>query len=845
MSLLVRLFLLVMVAVLPVIGIQAYGILQLRAEREAEVDAQAARLLSVVEDEKFRLVESARFILSALSEADFLRAGSWAGCQRHLESFARRAPAHRTILVADLDGRVLCSGEPAAVGTSVAGQPHVQRALGEGRFVIGERMQITGGAVLPFALPYMDENGTPAGILTVTLSLDTFSDRFAAHRLPPGASLTLADGNGTVLIAQPPGSASEGEPLPEPQRQLASNPAAGVAHLPDPQGRTRVVAYSPAGPDENLFASVSMDHAEAMRHIDHVARSGLAVAVVGLLTAVVGTWVGGTLFIRRPVEALMRAARGWTAGDSGARARLRDHGSEIGRLGSAFDAMAETLEARERALRVTNERFQTALKNSRVVVFNQDCDLRYTWIHGPALGYGVTEIIGKMDRDLFENPEDSARLEAIKRRVIETGEGTREEVGIRHKGEIFFYDLTVDPLRDARGIMVGVTCAAVDVTLHKRTETALQQAREEAERAANAKSKFLGVASHDLRQPVQSLYLFSAALAERMEGHPALPMLDRMRHALDTLKALLDGLLDMSRLESGKLEVRPAEVRLNQVLGRLVAEYEPRARQKGLTLRTIPTSAWVRTDPALLERILRNFIENALRYTDRGRILIGCRRVGAGLRVEVCDTGVGIPRDRLEDIFEEFTQINKGRTGRGLGLGLAIVKRLSSLLGHRVSVRSVVGRGSCFAVELPRVDSVADRPMPTAARPASGAASKGLILVIDDEAIILLGLKAMLEGWGFEVMTARSQEQALERLKVDGRRPQLLLADYQLQKGRTGPEALDAVQGIVGKDIPGIILTGDTAPERVREAERYGYRILYKPVLPSDLRKAMVGDAAA
>ncbi|MDQ2103291.1 PAS domain-containing protein [Azospirillum isscasi] len=986
MTLLARLFLLVLLAVLPALGIQAYSVLQFRAERAEEVAAQAQRLLHLVEGEQARIVDGARLMVTSIAESAALRSGDYAQCQAHLSRLVQRAPEYGNLSVLDRGGTVLCSASPDDARPA-ANQPHVLRALEEGRFVVGEwtapgPAAEPGTAMLPFAVPFRNESGAVAGVVTLGLDLPWLSANFAARPLPENASLLVSDRKGTILVKLPNGIAQRGERMPNPYLDLLDEPRGGVITLPGMDGVARVLAYSPSRQGtRDLFVSVGLDHTAAAGTIDRATRQGLLMTLAGLVVAILAAWIGGTLFIRRPVEALIRATQGWSAGNSSARAGLVDRKSEIGQLGRAFDAMAETLETRERALRgseehlravldalptfigvlspagdvlqvnqaavrttglpverivgrpfhescrsafagaagdrlraaveraahgesarfdaavraagdhpavmevrvtpmrgadgrithlivsgiditerktseealrVADERFRTALRNSGVVVFNQDSALRYTWMHNPALGYTAERVVGKTDIEVFEDAADAEALTAVKRRVLDTGEGVREEVRIRHAGQDHFYDLTIDPLRGPDGALAGITCAAVDVTGRKQAEADLRRAREEAEHAATAKSKFLAAASHDLRQPVQSLYLFAAALGDRLQGHPSLPLLDNMRQALDTLKGLLDGLLDMSRLESGKIAANPAEVRLGQILGRLVAEYAPRAAQKGLELRAVPTRAWVRTDPSHLERILRNLIENALRYTRQGRILIGCRRSGPDrLRVEVWDSGVGIPADRLEDIFEEFTQI-QGNGDRGLGLGLAIVKRLSKLLDHRVRVRSKEGIGSVFSVELPRV--VAEKPRSAAVPPAgmdlfrqaaNDCATKGMVLVIDDEAIILLGLKAMLEGWGYSVLTARSGDQALERLRADGRRPQIVLADYQLQQGRTGPEALAAVQGLVGKDVPGIILTGDTAPERLDEARRNGFSILHKPVFPNDLRKMMASAGAA
>ena len=980
MTLLARLFVLVLLAVLPAIGIQLYSVLQQRADREREVALQAERLLDLVEGEQARIIDGARLVVTAIAESAAVRAGDRDRCQDHLLRLVRRSHQYRTLSVMDPDGRVLCSGSPETDAAAASAlRPYVRQAVEDDRFVVGEWAPLGppgGVSVLPFALPFRDEAGAVAGAVTLGLDLPWLSATFAARSLPDSASLTVTDRKGAILVKLPNGIAQRGERVPRPYLELVGSGQDGVVTMPGLDGLARVVAYSTAGQGaRDLFISVGIDHRAAMGSIDRSTRDGLLMTLGGLLVAVAAAWIGGTLFIRRPVETLIRATQGWRDGNSSARAGLADRTSEIGQLGHAFDAMAETLEARERALRgserhlravldslpafigvltpegvvlhvndaaraiaglpaediigrpfeetgwwppgsrerdrlreavaraargeasrfdapvrragartitidigltpmldvegrvthliasgiditerkrteealrVANERFRTALRNSGVVVFNQDRELRYQWIHDPAQGYTTEPVIGRTDREIFPDQRDAERLITIKRRVLETGEGAREEILIHGQGRPFYYDLTVDPLRGTDGAILGVTCAAVDVTERKQAEADLRRAREEAEQAATGKSRFLAAASHDLRQPVQSLYLFAAALGDRLQGHPSLPLLDNMRQALDTLKGLLDGLLDMSRLESGKIVATPTDLRLGQLLGRLVVEYAPRAAQKGLELRAVPTRAWVRTDPAHLERILRNLIENALRYTRKGRILIGCRRAGNNLRVEVCDSGMGIPADRLEEIFEEFTQL--GAPGApGLGLGLAIVKRLSKLLGHPVGVRSREGRGSAFTVELPRV--VVARGRPAAAvevrQAANDSATRGLVLVIDDEAIILLGLKAMLEGWGYDVLTARSGDQALERLRADGRRPQIVLADYQLQQGRTGPEALVAIQGVVGKDVPGIILTGDTAPERLQEARRNGFRILHKPVFPNDLRRMMAEAGAA
>ncbi|WP_029007647.1 PAS domain-containing protein [Azospirillum halopraeferens] len=984
MTLLTRLFLLILLAVLPALAIQAYGVAELREQRESVVADQAERLLRLVEGEQARLIEGARQAATVVAESSFLRAAELDRCQVYLERLAALTPGHQTVYVSDAHGRILCSGAPDAVGSPVDGALFA-RAMETGAFTIGAftRWPPDGRPVLPFAVPYAGPDGKRAGVVAVTLDLPWLADILSDRTLPEGASLTVADRNGIILVRLPDNAGGVGTRLPESHLRLDLDldtalrqgdkryPRTGVTVAPGLDGTMRVLAFTPAADnDHQLFISVGLDHARAMAEVEETTLRGLAMTLLGLVVAALAAWIGGTLFIRRPVQALVDAARDWRDGRWSARAGLGDRRSEITLLGQAFDSMAEALEARERelrakerhladvldslpaftvvlnpegvvlqsnraaldmsglaiadalgqrfdaiawwcgdadrarlrnavesaargrpsrfdtalcgaagglriidftlapmtdgagrithliasgiditertrteeALRVAEARFRTALKNSGVIVSNQDRDLRYTWIHnGPA---DAAAVIGRTDREVLGGspPEDVKRIIAMKRRVLATGEGESGEVCARVGGEHRYYDLTVEPLRDPAGAVVGITCAAVDVTDRRRDADAVRAAREEADAANIAKSKFLAAASHDLRQPVQSLLLFAAALGDRLRDHPSMPLLENLREALGTLKTLLDSLLDMSRLESGKIVATPAAVRLDDVLGRLAAEYAPRAREKGLELRAVRTGAWVRSDPALLERILRNLIENALRYTPAGRVLVGARRGKGTVRLEVWDTGVGIPAHQIDRIFEEFTQLDESRNERGLGLGLAIVKRLARLLGHPVTVRSVPGRGSTFAVTLPSLAAPAN-PREVRAVAADDPA-KGMVLVIDDEAIVLLGLKAMLEGWGYDVIAACSGDQAMAMLRKDGRRPRLLLADYQLQHGRTGPQALVAIQGVVGREVPGIILTGDTTPERLAEAERNGFRVLHKPVFPNDLKKVMTAAAA-
>jgi signal transduction histidine kinase/CheY-like chemotaxis protein len=367
-----------------------------------------------------------------------------------------------------------------------------------------------------------------------------------------------------------------------------------------------------------------------------------------------------------------------------------------------------------------------------------------------------------------------------------------------------------------------------------RNQADLQRARLQAEQANQAKSAFLAAASHDLRQPVQSLVLFLNLLKERLTTQPAAALLAHMEQALDAVAMLLNSLLDVSKLDAGLITANPVAMPLAPILDRLEAEYGPRARAAGLRLRLVGSRAVIRSDPVLLERMLRNLLENSLKYTERGSVLLGCRRRGDRLRIEVIDTGIGIARDKLEAVFEEFYQIGNLERDRakGLGLGLAVVRRLAGLLGYTVEVRSALGRGSAFSVMVPLIGRSAALPPPAAAGDEAG----GVVVVVDDDPLVRAGLEAMLTDWGHAVVGAGSLDETMQALDR-GVIPRVVLADYRLGAGATGLEAIHAIQERLGRPVPAALMTGDADPELLGQAKRGGFRLLQKPVGPSELRQ--------
>ena len=362
-----------------------------------------------------------------------------------------------------------------------------------------------------------------------------------------------------------------------------------------------------------------------------------------------------------------------------------------------------------------------------------------------------------------------------------------------------------------------------------------------AEEASTAKSRFLAAASHDLRQPVHALTLFVAALRPRVNDAEAKRLLDHIDSSVQAMGGLFNGLLDISRLDAGVVEVHPQTFAMHPLLERICRDYAGDAETKHIELTCRPTRAAVYSDPLLVERVVRNIVANAIAYTDSGRILVGCRRRGRTLSVQVWDTGRGIPATEQARIFTEFYQVANPERDRskGVGLGLAIVKRLTALLGHPLILRSQPERGSVFTLDMPLSDA-AVTPASVGYEDAGELVASGLILVVDDEATIQMAMKSLLEGWGFQAIVAGSFDEILPLLANCPDRPALMICDYRLRAHEDGIRVIERLRAEYNDDeIPGMLITGDTAPDRLKEAQDSGLLLLHKPVANSRLRAAI------
>jgi two-component system CheB/CheR fusion protein len=445
--------------------------------------------------------------------------------------------------------------------------------------------------------------------------------------------------------------------------------------------------------------------------------------------------------------------------------------------------------------------------------------------------------IGRPLADLSSLSTDTTRLDDA-RIVLKTQMPVERDIQTRGGA---WFRRRILPYRTQDNNIEGIVITFTDTTLRRQTADALAEAKRRADNASMAKSRFLAAASHDLRQPLQTLALLQGQLAKAVEGDKAKKLVRRLDEMLGTMSGMLNSLLDINQIEAGTTTAAIGEISLNDLLTRLREEYDYAAQAQGLSLRVVPCSLWVRSDPRLLEQMIRNLLSNALKYTLSGRVLLGCRRLGSMATIEVWDTGIGIPAAEFDAIFDEYHQLDNParQRSRGLGLGLAIVQRLGHLLGHHVHMKSRQGHGSGFMIDVPIV------AIPARAGAGAGAGAGAILarcahlLVIEDDAEIREALVQMLEDEGHRVSVAADGTSAVAAITNGRLRPDLILADFNLPGEMNGQQAIARARGLLKQKTPGIILTGDISIAALRDIALNHCLHLNKPVKLEDINQAI------
>jgi PAS domain S-box-containing protein len=492
----------------------------------------------------------------------------------------------------------------------------------------------------------------------------------------------------------------------------------------------------------------------------------------------------------------------------------------------------------ELAILEREHRLEEALRAGGVITF--DWDLRAGLIRlsqnaTEILGLGPTQSLVSAEWLRQIHPDDrqsvTARLN-ISRLDERPHSMTFRFLRPDGRGEVWLEQVAVTHF-DLAGKPARINGLATDVTERKRFEGEISRAWKSAALADQAKTSFLSAASHDLRQPLQTLRFLQTALEPHLPDGEGRNLVGGIGRSLDTMSSILSSLLDVNRLEDGNLRPSKRDFAINEVFDSLTADFLDPVADKGLRWRLVRSELVVHSDKGMIEGMLRNLVSNAVRYTDRGKILLGCRRAGEKVRIEVWDSGIGISQDQLPYIFEEYYQGEQGTERGGFGLGLAIVRRMGKVLDHRIDVQSTPGRGAVFSIEVPRGHSHRDIVKSAQTPRYERGDFPDSILVVEDETSVRISLTRLLKTRGIEAIVVATAIEALARISRKEVRPDLLICDYNLRGSANGVDTVHALRAALASNIPAIIMTGDIRSEVVDSVAAHGISVLIKP-FPAD-----------
>jgi len=493
----------------------------------------------------------------------------------------------------------------------------------------------------------------------------------------------------------------------------------------------------------------------------------------------------------------------------------------------------------EKAILERERHLQEALRAGGVIAFDWDLaadEVQHSQNGIQILGLGSRTLLSGAEWLERIHPDDRPQVSACLTGVHP--DTPSHSVTFRYLrpdgGQVWLEQIAVTEF-DAAGKPRRVHGLTTDITERKRFEHEISRAQKSAELADRAKSSFLAAASHDLRQPLQTLRFLQGALELHHPHGEGRKLVTGIGRSLDTMSSILSSLLDVNQLETGNLRPSRTDFVIGEVFDSVAVDFCRPIEEKRLQCRLVQSRLVVQSDRRMLEEIIRNLLSNAVRYTDRGKILVGCRRAGDKVRIEVWDSGVGVADDQLPHIFKEYYQGTEGVARGGFGLGLAIVRRLGEILDHKVDVRSTSGKGTGFSIEVPRGHATAQGPLSAWAPDHESSTFRGVLLIIEDETTVRSAINRLLKATGIRAVVAATASEALALINQQDVRPDFVLCDYNLRGSANGVESIKALRAALGWNVPAIVMTGDTRSDTMEAIASHDMTVLIKPFLANDL----------
>lgn len=715
-----------------------------------------------------------------------------------LNRYRKDVPEFGRLLMTDAVGRILSATDASIVGRDVSQEPYFAAHLGHGQppklFMSRPDKRLLGVTAATFTLPIVDANGQFLGIVGLTIGFEFFPRVLQSIHSDDSASMAVIfNREGELLFRRN-----------DPEKFFGNNIA--------------------------KISTVFQEHSKAAKPVTrHIGPSLQDGKIRIFLVREVGDTGLGLILSRQLDEVLAIWQRNFAV-----------YFLIFVFTAVVVNTLAIVAARRKRQVLASKAFSEQLIASANVMVVGLDAIGRITIFNEAAeriSGYRRAEVLGHSWFELAVPPKDSPGVAEMFSLFRKGGTlpHTAEYSILTKTGQEHIISWQNSVIGEPRAVILF----GIDVTERKQMEKALVAAKQRAEDSNIAKNKFLGAASHDLRQPIYAQGLFLDVLSRTALTAHQRELLDSVCAASAASADMLNTLLEFSRVESGVIEPQVEAFHVQPLLNKIEREFVLQANAKGLSYRSRETALVVQSDPALIELILRNLVSNAIRYTDSGALLVVCRKRGDHAVLEVWDTGIGIGLSQQREVFREFHQLGNPERDRrkGLGLGLAIVEGLARTLGHGLALTSALQRGSVFRLALPLATSAL--PVEQVAIEQGKAQMLNVrVLVIDDEESVRAGMLHLLRDWGCECEAAESIEKALALARIHA--PDLVISDYRLREQRTGIEAIAALRGLLGDALPVVLITGDTAPDRLREAVDSGIPLLHKPVSPSQLYRGLV-----